>query len=256
MSESEALVKVDPVVSSVHLVARNPVEMQNAQADLAVWLKHKLTDLEIEVRELNTSVAEAQTNGWATAALVRARNKTLGQQSYYFKILSAVEAGYTIIPEFPIDVFAIRVTRGGVRAATAQSNSTWGWPTIENERPDIAKAGEGEYKNPEQLVRHQEYKEQKDGKEVVTRYTTPSRFQDEVIFPLRAARPIVMNATAQAMALKVFDQIGICEPTRVPGLGLRSGDPLIIGQILGRRTGWNQKCASFIIAWYLNLNEL
>lgn len=64
-----------------------------------------------------------------------------------------------------------------------------------------------------------------------------------------------MNATAEAMALKVFDQIGICQPTRNAGI-TRKGDPLIIGQILGKREGWSQKCVSFIIAWHLNLKDL
>lgn len=252
---SEALVPADPVVSSVHLVARNPVEMQNAQADLTVWLKHKITDIEIEIRELKAALAEAEANKWATKPLARQVNKAIGQQAYYFKILKAVEAGYTIIPEFPIDVFAIRVTRSGVRAADATSTNTWGYPTIENERPDTAPAGEGEYKNPVQMVRQGEYPSKQGDKEVTVRFTQAARFQDEVIFPLRAARPVVMSATAEAMALKVFDQIGICQPTRNAGV-TRSGDPLIIGQILGKRQGWTQKCASFIIAWHLNLDEL
>jgi hypothetical protein len=64
-----------------------------------------------------------------------------------------------------------------------------------------------------------------------------------------------MNATAEAMALKVFDQIGIANPVRNVGVQ-RKGDPLIIGQVLSKRVGWTQKCVSFIIAWYLNLDEL
>lgn len=256
MTEALAVQNTDPISSSVHLVARNPVEMQNAQADLAVWLRNKLTEVEIEIRELNAALIEARENGWATSALTRQRNKAVGQEVFYFKVLTAVEAGYTIIPEFPIDVFAIRVTRRGVRAPDATSRSSYGYPNIPNERPDVARVGEGEYKNPVQLVRQGEYKEVIDGKEVTTRFTQAAEFQGEIVFPLRAARPVVMNATAEAMSLKVFDQIGICQPTRDAVTASRGSDPLIIGQILGRREGWSQKCVSFIIAWHINLNDL
>lgn len=256
MSEEVAVVEPKEDVPLVHLVARNPLEMQSAQADLAQWLRQKLASVEHEIVELNAAVHEARTNGWATAALIRQRNKSVGQEAFYFKLLTAVDAGYTIIPEFPIDVFAIRVTRSGVRASAASSEYGYGYPTIDNERPDVAAVGEGEYKNPVQMVRYRDVKLTKsDGTEGVTKWTRPVDFQDEIVFPLMAARPVVMNATAEAMALKVFDQIGICLPTRDAGV-TRRGDPLIIGQILGRREGYSQKCISFIIAWYLNLNDL
>lgn len=256
MSENEtALAQVAPETPIVHLVARNPAEMQAAQNGLAVWLRNKLSAVELEVRELNAALNEARANNWSTAPLTRQRNKAVGQEAFYFKLLTAVEAGYTIIPEFPVDVFAIRVTRSGVRAKDATSIYTSGHPEIENERPDIAAVGEGEYKNPLQMVVQGEYKEQRGDKQVDVRFTQATDFQDEIVFPLQVARPVVMNATAQAMALKVFDQIGICLPTRNAGRA-RKGDPLIIGQILGRREGWSQKCISFFIAWHLNLDEL
>lgn len=256
MSEALATIPKEEQ-SAVHLVARNPVEMQNAQADLGVWLKNKIVESKIEIKEMGTAISEARDNNWATAALTRQRNKALGRFQWYFKLLTAVESGFTIIPEFPIEVFAIRVTRTDLRAPGVSREGGWGWPTIRDERPDVADVGEGEYKNPVQLVRHNEYKEVKDGKEIISRYTHASKWQDEVAFPLRAARPAVMNATAQAMALKVFDQIGICLPvSNSGGTSARAPDPLIIGQVLGKREGWGQKCASFIIAWHVDLRTL
>lgn len=241
---------------TVHLVARNPEEMQAARNDMLAWLKSKLTTVEVEVREMNAALNEARTNGWKTDALQRARNRAIQLETFYFKMLMAVEAGYTIIPDFPLDIFAIRVQREHVTAGMRESNSTYGWPDVPNEQSDRPPAGIGEYKNPSQLVRHQEVKRKEGDKEVVTRYTTPTQFQDEIIFPMTAARPLVMNETAKAMALKVFDQIGICRPVeqgRIVSYG--KGDPLIIGQILHQRAS-GIKVVSFIIAWYLNLNEL
>jgi hypothetical protein len=87
------------------------------------------------------------------------------------------------------------------------------------------------------------------GKEAKIRETRPISFA-EVHFPLIAARPAVMDAAQRAMALGLFDQMGICAE--------RKGDPLIIGQTLlppvnGRTP---RKMASFLIAWHLNLNDL
>lgn len=247
--------------SEVHLVARNPEEMKAAQSDLLEWLKGKLTEIEIEVRELNAGLEEARRNNWKTDALTRARNRAVSLETFYFKMLIAVEAGYTVIPEFPIDVFAIRVTRGGVRVRQRESTSSWGWPNIDDERSDRAPAGAGRYENPAQTVRNWEYKtKDKEGKEVTHRVTTPTDFQSEIIFPMIAARPVVMNATAEAMALKVFDQIGVCRPVQQSATGRAlsgwgQGDPLIIGQILHQRAS-GLRAISFIIAWHLNLNEL
>lgn len=247
--------------SEVHLVARSPEEMKAAQGGLLAWLKDKLTEIEIEVRELNAGLEEARRNNWKTDALVRACNRTISLEAFYFKVLMAVEAGYVIIPEFPIDVFAIRVTRGGVRVSQREQNSSWGWPTIDDERSDHAPAGAGRYENPAQTVRNWEYKDKNaKGEEVTRRVTAPVDFQPEIVFPMIAARPVVMNATAQAMALKVFDQVGICRPVQQTATGRAvaswgKGDPLIMGQILHRRAS-GLKVVSFIIAWYLNLNEL
>lgn len=256
--ESTALV---PTVETneaptVHLVARNPAEMQAARADMTAWLKGKLSEVELEVRELNASLSEARDHGWSTSALTRQRNKAVGQETFYFKLLTAVEAGYMIIPEFPIDIFAIRVTRSGVRQGSVTERGQWANPTVPDERPDVAAVGEGEYKSPSQLIRTTTRTEKNDkGESVTVKTARPTDF-GELVFPLQAARPVVMNATAEAMALKVFDQIGICRPIRGESQWQGKGDPLIIGQILGQRSGYTQKHVSFIIAWHLNLNDL
>lgn len=259
--ESQPVSETNAPTSEVHLIARNPAEMQAAQADLTAWLKHKLTIVEAEVRDMNAAINEARNNNWKTDALTRARNRAVSLETYYFKMLMAVEAGYTMIPEFPIDIFAIRVTRANVRAANGEATGSWSWPRINNERPDRAPAGAGEYKNPSQMVRHYEWKtKDSEGKEVVHRTTSAAAWQDEVVFPMIAARPAVMSATAEAMALKVFDQVGVCLPVQQTrdGRALATwgkGDPLILGQILHERAS-GLKVVSFIIAWHLNLNDL
>jgi hypothetical protein len=81
----------------------------------------------------------------------------------------------------------------------------------------------------------------------------PTEF-NEAEFPVMAAHPVVMEATARARDMNVFDQIGICPPTRRRG----KGDPLIIGQIIETMPKWGEppKVISFLIAWYLDLRTI
>ena len=246
---SEALAVVDPVVSQVHLVARNPVQMQNARADMAVWLKDKIVECEIDVRDFEAAVDRARQNKWATSSLARAKSKAVGERTFYEKLLAAVEAGYTIIPEFPIDVFAVRVSRVNPKAAVASSNYAHS-ARVDDETPNIMKAGEGRYVSPSQTVTNYNRKETDNAGKEFTRYFQRAVGLRDVVFPVRSARVEVMDATAEAMALKVFDRIGICPQTA------RNADPLIIGQVLGQKRGYTQKTISFIIAWHLDLRTL
>lgn len=235
--------------SSVHLVARNPVEMQNAQADLAVWLKNKIVEIEIEIRDLDASLNEAVSAGWNIEPLKRQLNKTVRQQEFYRKLLAAVEVGYTIIPDIPVEVFAIRVERSGPRGDRVSSDYSPRYAVPNDEKPDSLSVGQGEYVSPVPEVWRNSTTMTKTDQTTYTRhFATPSEFRD-VVFPLRAARVEVMSATKDAMAHKIFDRVAIC-PAK------RKADPLIIGQILGPPNGYSQKCISFIIAWHLNLNEL
>ena len=61
-----------------------------------------------------------------------------------------------------------------------------------------------------------------------------------------------MDATAAAMAMKIFDRIGVVPQTRRKGY---RGDPIVLGQIT-RKEGWQTKTASFLIAWYLDPRTL
>jgi hypothetical protein len=63
------------------------------------------------------------------------------------------------------------------------------------------------------------------------------------------AKPEIMNATAAAMRMKIFDQIGVMPHTR------KKEDPVIIGQII-RKVGYTKHTVSFMIAWHLNTNVI
>lgn len=237
---------------SVHLVARSPQEMAAAQEDLGAWLTAKVASVDQEVAELKAATETAMQNGWQHEALAKQLSKARQQHVYYMKLLQAVKSGYCIIPNFPIDVFAIRVTRSKPSALAASTKHSWGDPAnlIADEQPQILPVGEGRYVSPSQTVKRWNDPPQKDekGNETIKRFAKPIDFAD-ITFPLIAAQAEVMNATSQAMALQLFDAIGIC-PQSQP-----KGDPMIIGQIFLSRNRLN-RTASFIIAWHLDLRTL
>jgi hypothetical protein len=253
-----------------HLVATSPVEMQAAQGDLKTWLEQRLTILERDIREANAALNEARRNGWATGALTSARNRAVDDETFYNKILAAVEAGHTIIPDFPISIFAVRRHEpDGSRSQTFNGSlrpaDTWMGNPVE---ADCAPAGTGEYRNPEPEVSRYATENRAPGAQErgeprwFTHMRRTGRPAGPIVFPRVSGRSPVMKATAKAMAEKTFDQVGVCLPTTAVAGGrqvqrsTRAGDPLIIGQVLRKRQGGYQKAVSFIIAWHLNLSDL
>lgn len=246
-SEAITVVNETPLASTeplVHLVARNPVEMRDAQEGLKQWLTQKLASVDTDIADYQASLDQATKNKWNKRGLQKAVNQSLGLRMFYEKILAAVKAGYTIIPEFPIDLFAIRVER--TYPVSERTTSSWkGGQPVPVEPCEILPEGEGEYVSNVPETTTGQYTKA-DGQ---TAYYRDSTNLQDVVFPLRAARAEVMSATAEAMARRVFDEIGICPATK-------KADPLIIGRILAPKKGYTQKSVGFLIAWHLNLNEL
>jgi hypothetical protein len=248
-----------------HLTATDPAEMAASRDNMRAWLEQRLTIIERDIVEANAALNEARKNGWATAALTSARNRAVDEEMFYNKILAAVEAGHTIIPDFPIQVFAVRADR--------EKPEQQGWMGMPEDtylnraaQSSCLPAGAGDYRNPapEVQVWSTGMRQDREGKEYrhwMQRRT--GRPVGPIFFPSMTARSPVMRATAAAMKDKVFDQIGVCHPNitvgaerRVETAGNRVGDPLVIGQILRKKVGSKQRCVSFIIAWHLNLEDL
>jgi hypothetical protein len=242
-------------VPQVHLVARDPQQMAAAQSNLTLWLENKLAAVTAEARELETARDYAKAHKWNYKALANQANKARHLVTYYDKMLIAVKAGMTLVPNFPIDFFAIRVKREFPNSDTATnsaSNYTPSFYTPQNESPEALPAGEGRWVSPTggEMSTQRYDTADKDGK--ITHHAEQWRTEfADVEFPLIAARPLVMDATQQAMAMKVFDRIGICPPQR-------KGDPLIIGQVILPPINWRnpKRFVSFLVAWHLDLNVL
>jgi hypothetical protein len=266
-----------PATPTTHLTATSPMEMQAAREDMKAHLEQRLTVIEREIVQANAALNEARRNGWATGTLLSARNRLIDDETYYNKILAAVEAGHTIIPEFPIEVFAVRRDKPDRRQTMTFNGSISASETYLGNaaESDCPPAGAGEYRNPlpETVSWTRENKAPGAQERGEPRwYTDVTRTGDAaapIMFPHMTARAPIMRAAAEAMMDKVFDQIGVCLPVekaskgrvirpqpRRRQLNAAVGDPLVIGQVLHKNEGGRQQCVSFIIAWHLNLNDL
>lgn len=237
----------------VHLVARNPNEMALSRQSLSLWLDGKIVSCQADIKDLEEIRDHAKKNKWRASGLDRQVGLATKRLTFYEKVHKAVDLGFTIVPNFPADVFAVRVTKSFPSASA--NSSTYRDPSINDEAPSYAPTGVGDYVSPEAKLNSWETTE-KDSKGVeLTRFhACPVEFQD-VEFPIACARPEVMTAVAEAMALKVFDAFAIA-PEGV--IRKRKYDPIILGQVrLPKAGGYVEpKIVSFLIAWHLDLRTL
>jgi len=247
------------IVPQFHAVAVNATEMANAKDGIKRWLEAKVLSIEAEVAQLQETYDAAIRHKWKSSGFKSQLQREKQKHLYYQKLLAAVHAGYTVIPNMDVNVFAIRVNRDDPKWKYAKGKSSYSYnsaaPSVPEETEQRLPVGEGRYESP--LVKFSEdrfrEKETKDGKEIelykVEQYCDGF---DDIEFPLAIAHPMVMDATAAAMAYKIFDRIAVVPQTRRKGY---RGDPIVVGQIT-RKEGYSTKTASFLIAWYLDPRTL
>jgi hypothetical protein len=220
------------------LVALTQQDVAPAQMNLVAWCRGKLEALGLELREHRQNLRHAQQAKWATKPWTSQISKTKARMVYYAKIMAAVNAGYLIIPNFDLDVFAVRTTR---RTPAQKWDRT-------RAQPDLAPHGRGEYVDDivfsDTVTTPATQNSREHSKEL------PTRFDYVPDIPLRGVKPIILDATRRAMALKIFDQIGVVKN--------RKQDPIIVGQII--RPGGNdyhwKKTICFFVAWWLDPETL
>lgn len=230
--------------------ATTPLEMSQAQDSLIAWAKWKIGKMKQEARELAENLAIAIKNKWKTDTLRRHSALAVKRVTFYEKIKAALEAGYCIVPNFPIDLFAIRTDRKKPRSKWHFGSYEAGSFQFQQQSAQLP-VGEGEYKSANPLVKTDVDTEVKDGF-TKKHYTEHATDFGEVEFPIQMARPKIMKAVSRAMALKIFDQFGLF----AQGIG----DPIITGEIVDprntARSPIHMRRVTFIVAWHLNVRDL
>lgn len=246
-------------VPQFHAVAVNGTEMVAAKAGIKSWLERKVQSIEEEINSIQATYDSAVKNKWKSSGFKAQLEKEKRKHLYYGKLLAACHAGFVIVPNMEVSIFAIRVARSNPSWRSDYGKSTYGFrsaaPSVPEETEERLPVGDGRYESPLTKFHEdrEEGKELKDGKEVKTYEVTQwcDGF-DQIEFPLAIAHPMVMDATAHAMAMKIFDRIGVVPQTRRRGY---RGDPIVVGQITTKE-GSSTKVASFLIAWYLDPRTL
>lgn len=249
MSEGTTAVIV-PKGNELEVSAATPLEMLDCQHALLAWIKRKIELVMQEAAELKAAFEHAVKSKWKSDTLKRHAALAWKRVSFYEKIQAALQAGYYIVPPFPVSVFAIRTD--AKKPKRLWSISVWNDNDRREQQAKALPIGEGEYKNPEPLqVQESAGKADPQYPDKESIATWAEDFE-QVEFPLSMAKPHIMDATTRAMALQVFDDIGILPQES------RDKDPMIIGRIIDPNTApkWNPKVVCFVIAWHLDTRTL
>lgn len=230
------------VSEKLQLQAVNGQQMVDAHSQMRDWILAKIATLQRDLMEEMDAREIARRNKWATKRHDR-KIKEYGKRILFFqKIDAALEAGFVIVPNFGMDIFAIRTDRD--RPARNEVNgSSWG---VSAQSARVLPVGEGEYRNPQTDVDTDEYRSA-DGKEISRKSYAVGGWA-AVDFPFALAKPALMDRTAEAMALKCFDEIGVVHDS-----GVVKGDPYIIGRI---KNPGKRPSISFFIGWFFDPSAL
>lgn len=238
------------IAHTAHIAAVNSAQLSGAKQHMVEWFTAKVAEIVEELIGVEAAAKYAKDHKWSHSALDSQASRIRQRKMFYEKVLAAIEAGYAIIPNIPLDLFAIRVKRDDVKAPLVTRNYDWqARQSVAVEAPDNLAIGDGRYENPRQRIYSEsETKKLSDGKEHTSYNAWPLEFCP-MEFPIIAAHPLVMSATQEAMAKRIFDQIGVSPERR------RRGDPLVIGQIRMKQ-GWSERLVSFIIGWNIDLRKI
>lgn len=259
MSEETALATIDTdqiadeqESASFQAVALNATEMQGATAQVRAFLEDKIAEIDTELAEMSAAYQVAKSRKWSSQPLANQVSRIRKRKTYYDKLLGAVNAGYTIVPNMPCDVFVIRTNRATPQARELVSSHQYSVPELADIDPPMLPAGEGHHESPQQRNYVTSFQQPMTDGTQQTRYRRVGvRMYQGIEFPLAVAHPVVMSATDHAMKKLIFDRIGI-----VPqGTMRRQADPIVLGQIM-TKSGYHTKIASFLIAWHLDLRSL
>lgn len=243
--------KEKPLDDKLVVIARNPAEMQVAQQKLCDWAAGQVEKSLAELREMEDSLAQARKSKWRTTGFVTNLRYARERFNYYTKVKAALDAGYVIVPNFDLDIFAIRTTK--FKPKNEETSGRWGKPhsmEFENhsDRPQL---GDGEYRDPWPELTHTV--ETITGKDGTTHKENQAVSKDwrDVDFPYKLAKPQILTDTSKAMACMIFDKIGVTPHRRV-----RNQDPMIVGQITCKGRPSQEKDISFLITWWVDHTDL
>jgi len=229
------------------IAATTPDEMVHTQAQLVAWCDQKLAEISDDKLEFGCMEDAAAKHGFDVGGIRRRLGKLKAKREFYEKVREAVQAGYVIVPNFPINVFAIRTTKSEPQSNPQESTHKYHLDDM-GQAATLSPAGEGKNVNPWPETATYETSLVRDGKPVDGFRREVLAFKD-VAFPVAIVKPQIIEATGEALKKLIFDEVGIVRNSA-------QGDPIIIGRIRERGVRSGGKEVSFFIAWWLDLDTL
>lgn len=237
---------------NLELSASTPREMVESHNAMIEWCNHKIAMVQNEATELRSAYEHARMRKWKSDTLKRHADLADKRVVYYTKFKTALGAGYCVVPNFPVTLFAIRTTAKKPKHGYAWLTSSH-MKNFEQEAK-VLPQGDGEYKNPQPVILEDPTNIKEEGisyKQKV--HPVWADRWDDLEFPANMARLHVMEAATRAMALKVFDELGM-----LPADHKRNPDPILVGRLIDPRpqSYGPKKVVSFMIAWHIDTRTL
>jgi len=242
-----------------HVNAERIEDLPKIQGTLIDWVREKIERTKAEAKELWEAYQHALARKWKAGTLKKHWNLAVGRAEYYEKTLEALEAGYCLFPALQCEIFAVRTERD--TPTYRHSWFRWNYHPDWEEQAELLPTGTGEYVNPVPPKYSYEDERQEGQAKVTGRsYSTLSEF-DKIAFPFSMSKAHIMDAVGKAMALKIFDEIGIIGDKVVNRTNAkRRADPIIVGRIIHpKREGLangRERALNFLISWHIDTKDL
>jgi hypothetical protein len=241
----ESAVQIDlplPIAADIVVVAKNSSEMASSKERLVQWALGRIAGAESELLAAQDELAKIVKMKQRTASFKRKVDEATDNVVFYKKLHAALEAGYCIVPEFPIQIIAVRVTSD--EPVAAERKVAWGG-SLPEVASDSAPVGEGRYVSPHTKNITEKRPVKDEG--TTERWRVAKAFQ-KVDFPARLARMEILDSLDTAQRSRIFDAIGVLPSTSRP-----RSDPMLIGRIEHKS---ENKMVYFMIAWWLDTKTL
>jgi hypothetical protein len=244
----------------VVVLARSPQEMEVAQRGLLEWADKRIARLALAVGEAKENLAIATTRKWKREPWIVQVKKAEARVVFYTKVRAALAAGYCIMPDLPIQILAVRTNRKRPPKQTAHAEYSHPENDLSHVQPHGLPAGEGRYvDNAVLFERWSTTKKNEYGNDRITNHARATDFDEEFDFPMRLVKPQVLDDTGRALALKIFDEIGILPATNTGARAsaMATSDPVVVGRIIRKTGPYNQRqVLTFLISWWIDTSQI
>ena len=221
------------------VVAYTPNELVIAQRTVRGWCAENIRRLYRQKQDAQKNVETAISGKFNSKPFKSLVKRCERRIVYYKKIGKAIKLGYMIVPNFDLDLFAVRTTQKKPRKQT----STWD-ASFNQEGQQLAE-GEGRYVDVNPFWAESERPK---GDKMET-YYFPTAFDEEISFPVAIIQPGIVKETTRAMGHKLFDQVGVATGRRV-----FRADPIVCGRFLDPIQ--RDKAVTFFIAWWMDQDDI